>query len=128
MFATNRLEALELDERGRLIEAAWARTEPDWDTSSTLYYSCAHCGVKLPEEYQLALDRVLGNGRDDRSPRFRYLFDAYVYIEANTKHEAVQQCQFIEQVIGAIEGASMLVTDAYGIEEIATGDEIRPVG
>jgi hypothetical protein len=127
-LADNHLTAIEVDDGGILLGAEWGLSRPNWDSSSTLHYCCAGCDAILPETYQAEIDRVLENQREGAPPRFRFLFDVYLHIEADTKAQADQRRSFIEQVVDAMTGCSLVTFDAYGIEDAATGEEIRPVG
>ena len=47
------------------FSAEWAgETEVDWNSSTILCYLCRHCDTVLPEWFQAAIDRLLGNTRE----------------------------------------------------------------
>ncbi|MDQ6766015.1 MAG: hypothetical protein M3Z22_07950 [Verrucomicrobiota bacterium] len=58
---------------------------------------------------------------------FIFSYDAYVRVEANSKEEADDLLQRAEGIVEAINGVSLSLFDAYGIEDAETGEELRQV-
>lgn len=65
IFAANHLKNIEVNDAGQLVKIEWGMTEPDFGSSTTLFYCCDSCAEALPERYQAVIDQVLGNERDD---------------------------------------------------------------
>jgi hypothetical protein len=65
LFASNHLKNLEVGTDGQLIAADWGLTEPDYDSSRTLFYRCDSCREALPRRYQAIVDEVLNNYREE---------------------------------------------------------------
>jgi hypothetical protein len=64
LYASNRLR-LSIDALGQLTSADWGQTEPDWSSSTTLFYACDLCSEALPRRYQEIIDQVLNNTRQE---------------------------------------------------------------
>jgi hypothetical protein len=58
---------------------------------------------------------------------FVFIYDAYVRIEADSKATADLRLQITEQAVDALDGVTLSLFDAYGIEDARTGEELRQV-
>lgn len=74
-------------------------------------------------------------GRDDLeetrkrlpSPRFIFIYDVYVRVTAHSKEEADQRLSEVERAVAATRHCTILLFDAYGVEDAETGEELRQV-
>jgi len=59
-------------------------------------------------------------------PRFIFIYDVYVIVEADTKEEADAELLKVEEAVEAA-GGSLNIFEAWGQEDNVTGDTIRSV-
>lgn len=60
--------------------------------------------------------------------KFVYVFDTYVRIEADDEDEARDILSEVESIVDGTPQSTLVIFDAYGIEDNETGEEIREVG
>lgn len=56
-----------------------------------------------------------------------FIYDTHVRIQAATKEEADARLMDLEIEVDAMGGTELVVFDAFGIEDLETGAEIRSV-
>lgn len=63
----------------------------------------------------------------DQGRMLVFVYDTHVRIEATSKEDADKRLMDVEIEVDAMGGTELVVFDAWGCEDLETGDEIREV-